>query len=202
MSAVMTPAGFTDFKVADISLAAWGRREIIIAESEMPALMGLLANLPIALAPGMGLNAYFTFAVVLGAGVSWQAALGAVFLSGLLFLAVSLLRVREWLVNGIPLSLKLGIAAGIGFFLGLIGLRAMGLVAANPATLVGLGQLGAPSTLLACAGFVLIAGLSARGVPGAIVIGILATAALGVPFGLTQFQGLVSLPPSLAPTVA
>ncbi|CAA9244680.1 MAG: Xanthine/uracil/thiamine/ascorbate permease family protein [uncultured Acetobacteraceae bacterium] len=165
------------------------------------ALMGLLANLPIALAPGMGLNAYFTFAVVLGAGVSWQAALGAVFLSGLLFLAVSLLRVREWLVNGIPLSLKLGIAAGIGFFLGLIGLRAMGLVAAHPATLVGLGPIGEPATLLACAGFVLIAGLSARGVPGAIVIGILATAALGIPLGLTRFQGLVSLPPSLAPTL-
>jgi AGZA family xanthine/uracil permease-like MFS transporter len=165
------------------------------------ALMGLLANLPIALAPGMGLNAYFTFAVVLGAGVPWQAALGAVFLSGLLFLAVSLLRVREWLVNGIPLSLKLGIAAGIGFFLGLIGLRAMGLVAAHPATLVGLGPIGEPATLLACAGFVLIAGLSARGVPGAIVIGILATAALGIPLGLTRFQGLVSLPPSLAPTL-
>ena len=165
------------------------------------ALMGLLANLPIALAPGMGLNAYFTFAVVLGAGVPWQAALGAVFLSGLLFLAVSLLRVREWLVNGIPLSLKLGIAAGIGFFLGLIGLRAMGLVAAHLATLVGLGPIGEPATLLACAGFVLIAGLSARGVPGAIVIGILATAALGIPLGLTRFQGLVSLPPSLAPTL-
>ncbi len=165
------------------------------------ALMGLLANLPIALAPGMGLNAYFTFAVVLGAGVSWQAALGAVFLSGLLFLLVSLLRVRERLVNGIPLSLKLGIAAGIGFFLGLFELRSMGLVAAHPATLVALGPLDQPATLLAYAGFVLIAGLSARGVPGAIVIGILATAALGVPLGLTRFGGLVSLPPSLAPTL-
>jgi adenine/guanine/hypoxanthine permease len=165
------------------------------------ALMGVLANLPIALAPGMGLNAYFTFAVVLGAGVSWQAALGAVFLSGLLFLAVSLLRVREWLVNGIPLSLKLGIAAGIGFFLGLIGLRSMGLVVAHPATLLALGPLGEPSTLLACAGFALIAGLSARGVTGAIIIGILATAALGIPFGLTRFGGVVSLPPSLAPTL-
>ena len=165
------------------------------------ALMGLLANLPIALAPGMGLNAYFTFAVVLGAGVSWQAALGAVFVSGLLFLAVSLLRVREWLVNGIPLSLKLGIAAGIGFFLGLIGLRSMGLVAAHPATLVALGPLGEPSTLLGCAGFVLIAGLSARGVPGAIVVGILITAALGIPLGLTRFEGFASLPPSLAPTL-
>ncbi|MBW8269299.1 NCS2 family permease [Caldovatus aquaticus] len=164
------------------------------------ALMGLLANFPIALAPGMGLNAYFAYAVVQGMGVPWQAALGAVFLGGLLFFAVSVLRIREWLVNGIPLSLKLGIAAGIGFFLGLIGLRGMGLVVAHPATLVGLGPLRATPTLLACAGFLLIAGLAARGVPGAIVIGILATAAAGIPFGLTRFQGLVDLPPSLAPT--
>ena len=164
------------------------------------ALMGLLANLPIALAPGMGLNAYFAFAVVLGMGVSWQVALGAVFLSGLIFLAVSLLRVREWLVNGIPLSLKLGIAAGIGFFLGLIGLKGMGLVVAHPATLVGLGRLGEVPVLLSCLGFLLIAGLSARRVPGAIIIGITVVALLGVPFGLTQFQGVVSLPPSLGPS--
>lgn len=163
-------------------------------------LMGLLANFPIALAPGMGLNAYFAFAVVQGAGVPWQVALGAVFISGLLFFAVSVLRVREWLVNGIPFSLKLGIAAGIGFFLGLIGLKTMGIVVAHPATLVALGPLTAPATLLACAGFLLIAGLSARGVPGAIVIGILATATAGIPFGLTTWRGLVDLPPSLAPT--
>jgi AGZA family xanthine/uracil permease-like MFS transporter len=164
------------------------------------ALMGLLANFPIALAPGMGLNAYFALAVVGGMGVSWQVALGAVFLSGLIFLAVSLLRVREWLVNGIPLGLKLGIAAGIGFFLGLIGLKGMGLVAAHPATLVTLGPLSETSTQLACLGFLLIAGLSARRVPGALVIGILVTALLGLPFGLTSFSGIVSAPPSLAPT--
>ncbi len=163
-------------------------------------LMGVIANFPIALAPGMGLNAYFAFAVVQGMGVPWQVALGAVFLSGLLFFAVSILRVREWLVNGIPLSLKFGIAAGVGFFLGLIGLRGMGLVVAHPATLVGLGPIAQTTTLLACVGFLLIAGLSARGVPGAIVIGILATAAAGIPFGLTTMQGIASLPPSLAPT--
>ena len=163
------------------------------------ALMGLLANLPIALAPGMGLNAYFAFAVVLGMGVSWQVGLGAVFLSGLLFLAVSLLKVREWLINGIPLSLKLGIAAGIGFFLGLIGLKSMGLVVDHPATLVGLGKFSDVSVLLGCLGFLLIAGLSARRVPGAIVLGILVTAALGLPFGLTQFTGVFSLPPSIGP---
>lgn len=163
-------------------------------------LMGLLANFPIALAPGMGLNAYFAFVVVGSMGIPWQVALGAVFVSGMIFFLVSVLRIREWLINGIPLSLKLGIAAGIGFFLGLIGLRGMGLIVANEATLLGLGPLGAVSTLLACAGFLLIAGLSARGVPGAILLGILAIAAAGVPFGLTTYQGIVSVPPSLAPT--
>jgi len=164
------------------------------------AFMGLYANYPIALAPGMGLNAYFTFGVVKGMGLSWQVALGAVFLSGCLFLVVSLLRVREWLINAIPLSLKLGIGAGIGFFLALIGLEGMGLVIAHPATLVTLGHLGNTSTLLACAGFLLIAGLAARGVPGSIIIGILAITLAGLPYGLTRFAGVVDMPPSLAPT--
>ena len=163
-------------------------------------LMGMIANFPIALAPGMGLNAYFAFAVVQGMGVPWQVALGAVFLSGLLFFAVSIFRIREWLVNGIPLSLKFGIAAGIGFFLGLIGLRGMGLVVAHPATLLSLGPITQTGTLLACAGFLVIAGLSARNVTGSIVIGILLTALAGIPFGLTTFHGVASMPPSLAPT--
>ena len=165
------------------------------------AMMGLLANYPIALAPGMGLNAYFAFAVVGGMGIPWQVALGAVFVSGLLFLAVSLAGFRERLINGIPLSLKLGIAAGIGFFLGLIGLQGMGLVVDHPATLVGLGPVSSPKVLLSCAGFLLIAGLTARGFPGGIVLGILLTALAGVPFGLTTFGGVLSLPPSLAPTL-
>ena len=164
------------------------------------ALMALLANFPIALAPGMGLNAYFAFAVVGGMGVPWPVALGAVFLSGLLFLAVSLAGFREWLINGIPLSLKLGIAAGIGFFLGLIGLKNLGLVVANPATFVAMGKVASAPVLLGSAGFVLIAGLVARRVPGAIVIGILATALAGIPLGLTTFTGIVAAPPSLAPT--
>jgi adenine/guanine/hypoxanthine permease len=171
-----------------------------IAAAIGSAAMGLMANLPLALAPGMGLNAYFTYTVVKGMGISWQVALGAVFLSGVLFLIVSLLRIREWLVNAIPMSLKLGIGAGIGLFLGLIGLHEMGLVTGNPATLVALGQLAAPATLLSCAGFLVIAGLIARGVPGAILIGILLTAALGLPLGLTEFRGVISTPPSLTPT--
>ena len=171
-----------------------------IAAAIGSAAMGLLADLPLALAPGMGLNAYFTYTVVKGMGIPWQVALGAVFLSGVLFLIVSLLRIREWLVNAIPMSLKLGIGAGIGLFLGLIGLHEMGLVTGNPATLVTLGPLGAPATLLSCLGFLIIAGLIARGIPGAILIGILLTAAFGLPLRLTTFQGVVSMPPSLAPT--
>lgn len=163
------------------------------------ASMGLLADLPLALAPGMGLTAYFAYTVVKGMGLSWQVALGAVFVSGILFLIVSVLRVREWLVNAVPMSLKLGIGAGIGLFLGLIGLHEMGLVIGNPATLVTLGPLDTPATLLACLGFLIIAALTARGIPASILIGILVTAALGLPFGLTQFHGIVSLPPSLEP---
>jgi AGZA family xanthine/uracil permease-like MFS transporter len=164
------------------------------------AAMGLLADLPLALAPGMGLNAYFTFTVVKGMGLDWRVALGAVFISGVLFLAVSLLRIREWLVNAIPMSLKLGIGAGIGLFLGLIGLHQMGLVTGNPETLVTLGPLGVPATLLSCAGFLIIAGLTACGMPGGILIGILLTATFGLPLGLTEFHGIVASPPSLAPT--
>jgi len=171
-----------------------------IAAAIGSAAMGLLANLPLALAPGMGLNAYFTFTVVKGMGIPWQIALGAVFISGILFLIVSVLRVREWLINAIPLSLKLGIGAGIGLFLGLIGLHEMGLVVGDPVTLVQLGPIGKPTTLLSCLGFVLIAGLSARGIRAAILLGIIVTALLGIPFGLTQFHGMVSAPPSLAPS--
>ncbi|MBV9251237.1 MAG: NCS2 family permease [Acetobacteraceae bacterium] len=165
------------------------------------AAMGLLANLPLALAPGMGLNAYFTFAVVKGMGVPWQTALGAVFLSGVLFLIVSVLRVREWLINGIPFSLKLGIGSGIGLFLGFIGLHEMGLVVADPATLVTLGHFDAPATLLSCFGFLLIAALSARGISAAILIGIVVAALCGIPLGLTQMHGVVDVPPSLAPSL-
>jgi AGZA family xanthine/uracil permease-like MFS transporter len=122
-----------------------------------------------------------------------------VFLAGVLFLIVSLLRVREWLITAIPLPLKLGIGAGIGLFLGLIGLEDMGVVVADPSTLVTLGHLGQPRTLLALVGFLIMAGLAARGVRGAILIGIIVTALLGVPFGLTTLHGVVAVPPSLTP---
>jgi len=171
-----------------------------LAASFGSAFMGLYANYPIALAPGMGLNAYFTFGVVKGMGYSWEVALGAVFISGLLFLAISLFKIREWIVNAIPLSMKLGIAAGIGLFLGIIALENAKIIVAHPATLVTLGNVKTLPVLLATLGFVLIAALTYRKVPGAIIISILAITFISIPLGLTEFKGIASAPPSIAPT--
>lgn len=165
------------------------------------AFMGLYANYPIALAPGMGLNAYFTYGVVKGLGHSWETALGAVFLSGILFLIVSLTKVREWIIDSIPMNLKMAIAAGIGLFLGIIALKNAGIIAAHPATLVTIGDLKAASTVLAVLGFLAMVALDVRKVPGAIIIGILATALAGMAMGLNSFGGIVSLPPSIAPVL-
>lgn len=162
------------------------------------AVMGLYANYPVAQAPGMGQNAFFTFGVVLGMGHSWQSALGAVFISGLIFIALSVLPVREWLINAIPRSLKLGISAGIGFFLAIIALTGSGVIVANEATLVGLGDLTATPAIFMLFGFVLIAALSARKAVGAVVIGMLAVTALGWATGAAEFKGVVSAPPSLS----
>jgi AGZA family xanthine/uracil permease-like MFS transporter len=164
------------------------------------ALMGLIANYPIALAPGMGLNAFFTYTVVLHMGHTWQVALGAVFISATLFFLLSIFRIREWIVNSIPLPLRSAIAAGIGLFLALIALKEAGLVVDNPATLVGLGDLHAPGPLLAILGFFLIVALEARRVTGAVMIGILVVTAIAIGLGVTPFGGIVSMPPSLAPT--
>ena len=164
-------------------------------------LMGLLANYPIGQAPGMGINAVFTFGLVKGMGLPWETALGAVFLSGLLFVLVSLLRVREWFVNAIPASLKHAITAGVGLFLALLALHAAGIVATSPDTLVTLGSVKAPPALLAMGGFLLMVVLDQRGVPGAILIGILAITVLAVALGLSPFTGVFSTPPSLAPTL-
>ncbi|TJZ72889.1 NCS2 family permease [Chitiniphilus eburneus] len=164
------------------------------------AIMGLVANYPMALAPGMGLNAYFTFSVVQGMGVSWQVALGAVFFSGIIFLAVSLFKVREAIVNAIPQSLKFAISAGVGLFLGIISLKSAGVITGSPATLVTLGDIHAPTTLLAIFGFFLIVALEYRRVHGSIIIGILTVTVLSVLLGLSEFKGVFSAPPSLAPT--
>jgi AGZA family xanthine/uracil permease-like MFS transporter len=163
-------------------------------------IMGCYANYPVALAPGMGLNAYFTYGVVLGMGHTWQVALGAVFISGLLFVLLSLLPVRGWIIDSIPKSLKMAISAGIGLFLAIIALKNAGLVVDHPATLVTLGDVTSTPALLACAGFLVTAALSARRVPGAIIIGILAVTGASVALGISTAQGVFSLPPSVAPT--
>ncbi len=166
------------------------------------AIMGVLANYPIALAPGMGLNAYFTFGVVLGMGHTWQVGLGAVFISGVLFVILSVLPVREWIINAIPRGLKIAISAGIGMFLAIIGLKNAGIVIDHPATLVTMGDLARPEPILASLGFIAIAVLVARKVPGAILIVVLALTGVSITLGLVTGGGIVSMPPSLVPTFA
>lgn len=164
-------------------------------------IMGMYANYPIAMAPGMGLNAYFAYAVVKGMGFTWQAALGAVFISGCLFLLVSVFRIREMIVNGIPHSIRVAITAGIGLFLGIVSLRGAGLIVGNPATLVTLGNVHQPSVILAVIGFFVIVALDHLRVKGAILIGILSVTAASFFFAGNTFHGVVSMPPSLAPTL-
>src|SRR5438445_3260699 len=183
----------------------------ILAESGMPLegvpfatcissafatlVMGFWANYPIALAPGMSLNAYFTYSIVIGRGVPWQTALGVVFLSGLMFLVLTLTSIREHIVNDIPDCLKHGTAAGIGLFIAFIGLRNAKVIVANPATLVGLGKVTDREFLLAIAGLLLIAILMSRRVGGAILIGIVAIAFAGIPLGLSHWpEHLFSVP--------
>ncbi|PYU01360.1 MAG: guanine permease [Acidobacteria bacterium] len=183
----------------------------ILAESGMPLegvlfatcissafatlVMGLWANYPIALAPGMSLNAYFTYSIVIGRGVPWQTALGVVFLSGLVFLVLTLTNIREHIVNDIPDCLKHGTAAGIGLFIAFIGLRNAKVIVANPVTFVGLGKVTDWEFLLAVAGLLLIAILVSRRVGGAILIGIVAIAFAGIPLGLSHWpEHLFSVP--------
>lgn len=165
------------------------------------AIMGLYANYPIAQAPGMGLNAYFAFTVVGQMGYSWQVALGAVFLSGILFIILSVLPVREAVVNAIPRTLKLAISAGIGLFLAIIALENAGLIKAHPATLVTMGDLTKPQPVLAAIGFILLCALAARKVTGAVILTILAVAVVGMGIGASPFNGqIISLPPDPSPT--
>ncbi|MFV0595135.1 NCS2 family permease [Shewanella sp.] len=163
-------------------------------------VMGVMANYPIALAPGMGLNAFFTYTVVGEMGYSWETALGAVFLSGICFLILSLVRIREWIVNSIPMSLRIGIAAGIGLFLALIGLKSAGIVVASPATLVTMGDITAFPAVMAVLGFFLIIAMVQRGMKSAVILSILIITGLGLVFGDVHYNGIVSMPPSVAPT--
>ena len=172
----------------------------ILAAAVGTLIMGLWAKWPVAMAPGMGLNAFFAFGVVLGMGQTWQVALGAVFIAGILFVILSLTGLREWIINSIPKSLKLGIGAGIGFFLAIIGLRNAGVVVDSQATLVTLGNLGSATVLLAGLGFVGMVVLDRLKVPGAIVLSILVVSIIAWVAGISEFKGVVGPVPSIAPT--
>lgn len=164
-------------------------------------IMGFWANYPLALAPGMGLNAFFTYGVVLGMGYTWQSALGAVFLSGCIFLILSLFKVREWIINAIPLVLKQAIATGIGAFLALIALKNAEIIVANPATFVQLGDITSPGPLLAIFSFFIIAALMFRDLKSSVLISIFIVTIIAWVLGLVEYQGLMSAPPSIAPTL-
>lgn len=162
-----------------------------LASAVATLVMGVYANYPIALAPGMSLNAYFTYTVCLGMHVRWPTALGAVFLSGVLFVLLTVTRVREQIVNGIPLGLKHATAGGIGMFIAFVGLRSAKLVVANPATFVSLGDFGDPAVQAACVGIVLTLALLVRRVNGAILLGILGTTVFGIARGLAHWPTTV-----------
>jgi AGZA family xanthine/uracil permease-like MFS transporter len=168
----------------------------IIAAMVGTLIMGLWANWPVALAPGMGLNAFFTFGVIFGMGYTYQQALAAVFVAGVVFIALSVTPARKYIINSIPRSMKLGVGAGIGLFLAIIGLKNAGVVVDNPATLVGLGDVSSVPVLLAGLGFAIMAILDKRGVPGAVIIGILATSIIAWVTGVAEMGGVAGAIPS------
>jgi AGZA family xanthine/uracil permease-like MFS transporter len=170
-----------------------------IAASIACILMGLYANWPIGLAPGMGLNAFFTYTVVGEMGYTWEIALGAVFIAGILFWFMSITPVRQWMLESIPLNLRVAMGAGVGLFIGLIGLKNGGIIVPNEATLLSMGNILLPETMLAMLGFLVIAILAVRKVRGAILIGVMFITLLSIFMGIINFQGLVSYPPSFLP---
>jgi AGZA family xanthine/uracil permease-like MFS transporter len=164
-------------------------------------MMGLYANWPVGLAPGMGLNAFFTYTIVGELGYPWQTALGAVFIAGILFVVLTITRLREWMLVSIPWNLRIAMGAGIGLFVGMIGLKNGGIIIDHPATLLSLGNFQSTETLLAGLGFLAITGLATRQFPGAILIGIFLVTGVGLSIGAVQYQGIVSMPPSVAPVL-
>ena len=170
-----------------------------IAASIACIAMGVYANWPVGLAPGMGLNAFFTYTVVGEMGYSWEVALGAVFLAGILFFIMSVTPLRQWMLESIPFNLRIAMGAGVGLFIGIIGLKSGGIITSNEATLLSMGDLGKPETILAMIGFLVIAVLSIRKIPGAIVIGIFLVTFVALALNLIKFNGIVSSPPSLMP---
>lgn len=162
-------------------------------------VMAFYAKRPFGLAPGMGLNAFFVFTICVDMGYSWQFALTAILLEGIIFILLSIFKVRELIVEFIPFSMKAAISSGIGLFIAFIGLRNCGIVVGNEASLVALGNFTNPSTLLAIIGLLITGTLVAAGVKGGLLWGILATTLIGIPMGVTHFNGVVSAPPSIAP---
>jgi AGZA family xanthine/uracil permease-like MFS transporter len=162
--------------------------------------MGLYANWPVGLAPGMGLNAFFTFTVVIEMGYSWEIALGAVFLAGVLFVIMSITPLRRWMLDSIPMNLRVAMGSGVGLFVGFIGLKSGGLIVANDANFLSLGDFSKIEPVLAAFGFLLIAILSIKKMPGAIILGVIAVTLASLIMGLIKFQGVVALPPDLSPT--
>jgi AGZA family xanthine/uracil permease-like MFS transporter len=171
-----------------------------VAAAVSTFVMAFYANYPIALAPGMGINAFFAFTIVLTYNYTWQQALAAVFCSGVLFFLISVFPIRQYVIDSIPQNLKLAVSAGVGLFLGIIALEESKIVVAHPATLVTLGDMTNPRAILMLLGFVLIAGLNYRRILGGTLIGVLAVTVIGLPLGLAQFKGIISMPPSIAPT--
>ena len=161
--------------------------------------MGIYSNWPVGLAPGMGLNAFFTYTVVGEMGYSWEVALGAVFLAGILFVIMSITPLRKWMLDSIPLNLRIAMGSGVGLFIGFIGLKSGGIIVSNDATFLSLGNFLQIETLLAAIGFLLIAILAIRKVSGAIIIGVLSVTLLGILFNLVEFRGFVAYPPDVSP---
>ena len=162
-------------------------------------VMGFYANWPIGLAPGMGLNAFFTYTVVGEMGYTWEIALGAVFLAGILFWVMSVTPIRQWMLESIPMNLRIAMGSGVGLFIGLIGLKNGGIIISNDATLLSIGNILKIETLLSILGFLLIAVLSIRKLPGAILIGVMVVTITSILIGIVQFKGLVSYPPAFMP---
>ena len=163
--------------------------------------MGFYSNWPVGLAPGMGLNAFFTYTVVGEMGYSWEVALGAVFLAGILFVIISVTPLRQWMLNSIPMNLRIAMGAGVGLFVGFIGLKTGGIIIQNDATFLSLGDLKNIETFLAAIGFILILILAIRKITGAIIIGVLTVTISGLLLGLIQFNGFISTPPDIRPTL-
>ena len=161
--------------------------------------MGFYSNWPVGLAPGMGLNAFFTYTVVGEMGYSWEVALGAVFIAGILFVIISITPLRQWMLNSIPMNLRIAMGAGVGLFIGFIGLKTGGIITQNNATFLSLGDFNNPETLLASIGFLIISVLAIRKVTGAIIIGVISVTLIGLLIGIVQYNGLVSAPPKLSP---